>query len=466
MGLPNRPAALFINAWTGGHAGLTGASWSAMDGWGAGDRAERVVDLNDLGPEAPPDLTDWTDPRVGWGLVVADNARTDAEKAAGVGVPQVLLDLLAERQGPLLYHVPAAGSRLRRYYADGSPAADWDPSGSPRGRIGDQIPRYLLIYGAPAEIPWRVQYALNMSSYVGRLDLTGAALEGYVAHLRNGWADAPRKIERPVVWSVNFGGADITYLMQGVVADPVWAALHGDSEFDQGIRLADGDATLANLAQALEDARPGLIVTTSHGMTGPLADGDGLRARLGGLVDADEAVLTPDHLGAGAAAGAIWYAHACCSAGADSDSQLQSLFPVGHDIGDTLRGVAATAGGMIAPLPQALLAADPPIRAFVGHVEPTFDWTLRDPYTGQVLTSVLTECLYQNLHQKTRWPIGYALAAVYAQAGAQLTFHQQAIDRVNLGQLEALDEANYRQVAALDRQSLVILGDPAVTLTD
>jgi hypothetical protein len=48
----------------------------------------------------------------------------------------------------------------------------------PRPGLGDgKTPQYLLIYGSPAEIPWAVQYALNMSTYVGRLDLEGPALE-------------------------------------------------------------------------------------------------------------------------------------------------------------------------------------------------------------------------------------------------------------------------------------------------
>jgi hypothetical protein len=44
-----------------------------------------------------------------------------------------------------------------------------------------------------------------------------------------------------------------------------------------------------------------------------------------------------------------------------------------------LKNIAATAGARISPLPRALLGAEKPLRAFVGHVEPTFDWTLRDP---------------------------------------------------------------------------------------
>ena len=43
-------------------------------------------------------------------------------------------------------------------------------------------------------------------------------------------------------------------------------------------------------------------------------------------------------------------------------------------------------GAFTTPLPRALLGATRPLRAFVGHVEPTFDWTLRQRQTGEHLT--------------------------------------------------------------------------------
>jgi hypothetical protein len=82
--------------------------------------------------------------------------------------------------------------------------------------------------------------------------------------------------------------------------------------------------------------------------------------------------------------------------------------------------VTVTAGATVAPLPTALLGAPRPLRAFVGHVEPTFDWTLRDPNNKQVVTHVLRAALYKNLYQQD-WctPIGYALKDVFKEAGAR-----------------------------------------------
>jgi len=467
VGFLDRPSVLHINAWTGGPAGVFGANWPEDGDWGAAKRAAPATNrVLSSGPVDLPDDADWRHPDVGWGLVVADDpAMSNADKAAGVDLPAPLKTLLDARQGLLFRYVPSDDGTVRRYYADGG-ESDWDPAGTTRGRVGDLVvPKYLLIYGAPQVIPWRFQYALNMSSYVGRLHLEGDALARYVEALMNGFSATSPRVSRPVIWSVNFGGSDITSLMQQAIADDVQRAFAGGGAFAP-TRLADGDATLANLADALKAARPALIVTTSHGLTGPAADPAGLQAKLGGLVDAERDVLTAALLQPESFAGAIWYAHACCSAGSDRTSQFEALFKPGNDIGDTLRAVAAAAGDMIAPLPQALLGADPPLRAFVGHVEPTFDWTLRDPRTGQVLTSALRECLYTRLHQSKRQPIGYALARIYDEAGTMLTLYNQAMARVNKGDFNALDAATYRQVAALDRQSLVILGDPTVTIPD
>jgi hypothetical protein len=99
---------------------------------------------------------------------------------------------------------------------------------------------------------------------------------------------------------------------------------------------------------------------------------------------------------------------------------VSGLLPPEGSVGRVLNGVATAAGAMVAPLAWALLGAERPLRAFVGHVEPTFDWTLRDPRTKQPLTHVLATCLYDKLYQqgKYRTPIAHALAALYKEAGA------------------------------------------------
>ena len=66
--------------------------------------------------------------------------------------------------------------------------------------------------------------------------------------------------------------------------------------------------------------------------------------------------------------------------------------------------------------------------------------------------------------KKEAWVIGWALKEVYREAGAFYAAWQEAITGINIGQPSMRDFALYRQLVAMDRQTLVILGDPTVSL--
>ena len=115
----------------------------------------------------------------------------------------------------------------------------------------------------------------------------------------------------------------------------------------------------------------------------------------------------------------------------------------------------------MAPLPTALLGAERPARAFIGHVEPTFDLTIRQPLTGQPLTSSIRRAIYPGLIRPA--PVGLALAECYQHVGellGQWDLAVKAFDRAedSRGVLLAC------QLGARDRRSMVILGDPTATL--
>ncbi|MEH2612971.1 hypothetical protein [Bradyrhizobium sp. AZCC 1693] len=183
-------------------------------------------------------------------------------------------------------------------------------------------------------------------------------------------------------------------------------------------------------------------------------------------MDCDYSVLQVDKLRAWNPSGAIWYAHACCSAGSDGVSRYRSLFPAGSEIGDMLSGISNGAGAITAPMARALLGAQRPLRAFIGHVEPTFDWTLRETENKQVVTHVLVSALYDRLYQKSEPnPIGWALEKVYQEAGNYFAYWSNAAADAR-GQITgARDRALYCQLVAMDRQTTVILGDPTVSLS-
>jgi hypothetical protein len=93
-------------------------------------------------------------------------------------------------------------------------------------------------------------------------------------------------------------------------------------------------------------------------------------------------------------------------------------------------------------------------------VEPTFDWTLRDPITKQELSHTIVRCLYHRLFTiEHPAPIGWALADIFVEAGNFFSLPQAAGD---MDDRETIDV--YRKLAAIDRQNVVILGDPTVRI--
>jgi hypothetical protein len=455
------PERLTINAWTG-----AAAAGSSPD-----DKANRWV-LRTRPPEVrtflkPPPLADpanWRDPRVGWGLVLAEKPGvSEADLASGADAPGPIRDLLAARApAPVFRYRPGWPERFRllRNYRDHKDVAI---SGSPPGVGPGALPRYLLLYGGPEEIPWELQYVLNAGCAVGRLALTGKGLDNYVRALLSGWKDAPARDNHAVVWATNHGPADITSLMRNSIASRVYEALHQDADFGPNTVFLDGvsekRATGAALAQALAEQRPGLVVTTSHGQTGPLEDPAAMAAHLGLPVDQDGTPLDPGALPKGwSPGGAVWYAHACCSAGSDAQTAFDGLVAAGSEIDRVLKGVAGL-GAKVSPLPTALLGADSPLRAFVGHVEPTFDWTLRQPLTGQFLTTPIRESLYDRLFQPL--PVGWALRGLYDQLGALFGQYDASLGAFNRGE-NTKPALLWCLLAARDIQSMVLLGDPTV----
>lgn len=463
------PTELAANLWTGAASPSAVLDASARK-WGLKARMERVS--RELAAPEPVDLRNWRHPQVGWGLVLPDDdALPVAARATADDAPEPISELLAARaDAPVLRYRAETGARfVRRYYPDGSAQDIAISGGGARGVAPGALPYYLLIYAAPDVIPWRFQYLLNQPCFAGRLALAGTALENYVNALLHEWNGASCDPHRPVVWTVDHGGGDITTLMRKAIAEPVAEKLAADTQIGAGARLLDDEeATHAALQMTLAQHRPALIVTTSHGQTGPLHDPAKMAASLGALVDGQHLTLDIDALlTAWQPDGAIWYAHACCSAGCDNINSYQELVPVGSPLATVLDGVAAL-GAQVAPLPQRLLGAAKPLRAFIGHIEPTFDWTLRQPETGQVLTRTTIAALYDHMHRAQPEPVGMALNPGYKVVGELFQQWQQLTGR--FAAASAADRDFIRlmtasaQLAALDRQSLVILGDPTVAL--
>jgi hypothetical protein len=461
-----RPGELVLNAYTGGTAPVRGGLPETSSRWAlrtAPSTLERF-----LKPPPPANPHDFLDARVGWAMVVAEQPGFSAEQfARNEDLCPLLRQLLDKRgNGAVLRYRPGSEHRLTllRDYANGK---DLDLAGSPIGRTVGAIPRYLLMVGGPSadELPWALQYILSLNRNVGRLPFhplkEEALLAPYVQACLDDWSDAGADLDATLVWGVDHGDADISHLLRVAIADEVARKYAGDADLQaKAVRIDAADATHGRLRQALAATRPGVVVTTSHGMTGPLSDRRLMTAQLGLPVDRSfEPLPLAALLAAWQPDGAIWYAHACCASGADRGSVFTELFS-DSPARQVLQAVGEL-GAQVAPLPLALLSAAKPARAFLGHVEPTFDWTVRQPATGQFLSASLVAALYDELFLSA--PIGHAFRGWYANAATHFAAWDEARRGFD-GQEASKAAVLYHTLAARDIQTLVLLGDPAVAL--
>lgn len=477
------PTTLLANAWIGRTASADLGPHVLP--WALRGRPARPVQY--LRPDDPADPADWTHPSVGWGLILpepaGDHGISPADLAGVDDQPEPIRRLYAARAAQMQGDSPPPVFRYKPDRADRFTTLQNHATGRSvtigGGRQGvgpGALPAYLLIYGAPAEIPWQLQYVLNTHCAVGRLDLAeDEGLGNYIdALIRPGWNGSAMDIDRTVVWAVDLGDDDITALMATAIAGRIARDYSRDAELNAKLRYFDGRRARSRcdlLYEALNDrlvrsSPPAVIITTSHGQTDPALPPDALQASLGSPVDHFGETLDAGRLMSGGwhPDGAIWYSHACCSAGSNDLSAFAGLVSEHSGIDSVLKTVSDYArqfGARSAPFARRLLGAERPLRAFVGHVEPTFDWTLRNPNSGQYLTDNLCQAMYEELYRGQ--PVGLAFRRWYARVGVLGTQYDAARADFDRGGNPIADLLFY-QLAERDVKSLVILGDPTVRL--
>lgn len=451
------PRDLSLSAFVDASAPVTASGVEGSSPWGL--HGTLLEEQKLMAPPAGPGPEQWEHPEVGWGVVLPDDDSVPKEdRAVGTDAPEPIRRLLAARPGSVVvrYRPERGFETYVRYLPDGKEQplhAGVSVFGTGPGRL----PRYLLIVGGPGQVPWKVQFALNRRHYVGRLALSDAGLDRYVTALLSDWGGASPSAAEAVVWSTTHD--QMTRKMDLTIATQAERALGGDREIAVR-RFTGSQATVSELGSVLADKRPGLVVTSSHGLTSPLEDADLMRPTLGLPVDQGLASLDPVVLlRAWDPSGAVWFAQACCSAGSNAGTAFEGLLPDDSLAHRVVTGVAGIGAG-VAPLPTALLEADPPLAAFVGHVEPTFDWTLAVPGTGQHAVTQLVLGIYPELFR--RKPVGLALAEYFRVVGSLYGALSAARDDVDLEVPGARERATYYKLTALDRESMVLLGDPTV----
>jgi hypothetical protein len=459
------PGELTANAWTGTEAAAGALDDAEARFWAVSDHFTGRPE-SDLAPDKRPDLQDCTDPRVGWGLVLPDNPAlpyADRERADDAPGPARKLAEARSATGKpvVLRYDPADETSLYRYENGARhpiPVTGEGVRGTGRGGL----PYYLLLLGPPDRLPWELQFRLNLACFSGRLDLDEAGLGNYVEAALSSWSGSAARMTSPLLWTVQHEPGDITWLMRQSVGERIFKRWRDDRQIGAAARaLRDEEATCARLASALSEASPGVVVTTSHGMTGPLHDLDEMRSTLGRLVDADQRPLDPASLLAGwNPDGVVWYALACCSAGGSGRNQFKGLLAPQSRAATVIEAVSSL-GPVTAELPRALLGATRPARAFIGHVEPTFDWTLRRADSGLVTTAAVVEAFYDELFQLPPPPVGFALGKYFGQAAALRALWSGETAAVRRRE-SARSASLLAGLAGIDRQCTVLFGDPAV----
>jgi hypothetical protein len=438
------PPEISIDAWTGKET-AHGPLVPRAERWGT--RPGVAKSQRYLAFDPPADYRDWAAPDNGYGVLLPMDS----------DVPAPIDALMKKRPGTVILRwAPPdrleAGT-LRKLRDNGQPQ-DINIAGSEYGIADGRIPRYILIAAPPTDIPWRVQYDLSLKCYVGRLPFSGNALEPYIAALLDNWrADGPN-LNTAAIWATDYGPTDITRLMAAAIAAPLRKKLTDTVPVTAVIGGgANADALLSNLA-----AKPGLVVTSSHGST-PIDDLSVFASTLGLPVGQDRRVVDLNELDAQMPCGSVWFAQACCSAGSSGESLYGGLLSEESSAAHVVSQVAALGGSTVAPAARLLLGRKNPVRAVLGHVEPTFDLTLRSDSTGQLYGGALVTALSSNLFSGQ--PIGMAFAEYREQVGVLNSYYQAELDKA-ASDISLRPKLTRLRLTAFDRQALVLLGDPTV----
>ncbi|CRK57427.1 Twin-arginine translocation protein TatB [Alloactinosynnema sp. L-07] len=332
------------------------------------------------------------------------------------------------------------GAFLRRHGAAPGPA---EPT---------KIPYYLLFAGDPAELPFSLQYQLDVQYAVGRLHFD--TLDEYAAYAA---AVVVAEEAEPLPPGIHlFGVRNPDDRATTLSAAQLIAPLHKELT-DHGVTVAADvaeQATKTRLAALLTEPHPGRVLfTASHGVGSAKPN---MREIQGALLCQDwpgpmaAAPLSTDYYFAGADVVGpptpdIVFSFACYGAGTPAAAE----FPNGHDAGRAF----------VARLPQRLLAAG--ALAFVGHVDRvwscSFLWQGMDPQIGAMASTLRAMVAGQRLGSAMEY-LNQRYAAIATELVTRVDELRRTGRKIDDQALAALWTAN------TDARNYIVLGDPAVRL--
>jgi hypothetical protein len=400
--------------------------------------------------------------QTGWGVVLAADADPSVRRR--------LRPLLERRR------VQAAAVHEHRYrefaaadgYRSGESKLEFlRRHGSGPGPVDpDVMPYYLLLVGGPDDIPFDVQYQLDVQHAVGRLYFDDP--EAYARYAENVVAAEthPRTHEptRMTVFATRNDGDPATALSAEHLAAPIAAQLGADSAHWRVDAIVGAEATKDRMGALLSTAeRPDVLFTATHGVGFPSGHPQ-QRGAQGGLVCQDwpgpgRGGVGADHWFGGRdvvgrtddLTGMIAFLFACFGAGTPSHDDFDRT---------TDRPRTLAPEPFVAALPQALLGREGGALAVVGHVDRAWGYSFVWPGAGrqtEVYRSTLADL-------GTGQPVGSALEYVgdrYAELASDLGL---ALEEIRLGRRAQDDVLAGLWTARTDARGFTLLGDPAVRL--
>jgi hypothetical protein len=403
----------------------------------------------------------------GWGLVIAEGADERFAAKHGRGLRSALRDLcrLREEEAGSLY----AGDLVLR--AGESATAFLRRHGvrpeDPVGAVPGKVPYYLLLVGGPDEIPYSVQYELDLQYAVGRICFDGpqeyAAYAGAVVAAQEGRSRRRREV---TFFAVENPGDVPTARAADELVRPLAASLAEKRTAWQVRTLAGEQAGRAQLASLLGGPeRPALLFTSSHGVGFACGHPSqaGLQGALvcqdwpgphGGALSREHYFGAPDLGDEAQVGGLVAFLFACYGTGTPQFDNF------GRD--DLGRPLQIAPRPLVSQLPQRLLShPNGAALAVVGHVDRAWthsfsDGTSREPQIG------VFKSLLQELQDGTR--LGEAMVFFgqrHGALGARMAGLWEAADE---GDAVALDELGGVWRAKNDARNFVVFGDPAIQL--
>jgi hypothetical protein len=415
--------------------------------------------------------------QAGWAAVfpaVPDGSDVSARQAA-----------LRDALSPLLSHRRAqatvAGDLYREYTGElGYRAGETKQQYLARLGAGpgparpQKVPYYLLLVATPEEIPYRIQYQLDVHYAVGRIAFD--TLDEYASYARSVVEAETGQITR-ARHATFFGVANPNDAATRLSADHLVIPL---ADYVSGRRASHGFTVDSHLGDAATRARllelfadpPALLFTASHGMGFPSGDA-GQRDRQGALLCQDWAgpgtALAREHYFAGEdlparadLRGMIGVFFACYGGGTPTRDEFTR-----RALGEA-KAKELAPESLIARLPQRMLGHPAGgALAVVGHVDrawgSTFLW-IDAQGKGQTRKHLdVFESMLDSVLAGKR--LGYAMESFnlrYAELAADLS---ERIEQIQLYDEHYEDsELAHMWICNSDARNYAVLGDPAVRI--